>query len=51
MDNNRTKILNGKKSLFYYNDIMNYIKNRNTNIPKKKAETKIIYKTNNPGRN
>ena len=35
MDNNRTKILNGKKSLFYYNDIMNYIKNRNTNIPKK----------------
>ena len=51
MDNNRTKILNGKKSLFYYNDIMNYIENRNINIPKTKPETKIIYQTNNPGRN
>ena len=40
MDNNRTKILNGKKSLFYYNDIMNYIKNRNTNIPQKKNRNK-----------
>ena len=40
MDNNRTKILNGKKSLFYYNDIMDYIKNRNTNIPKKNQKQK-----------
>lgn len=51
MDNNRTKILNGRKSLFYYNDIMNYIENRNINIPKTIPETKIIYQTNNPGRN
>ena len=44
MDNNRTKILNGKKSLFYYNDIMNYIKNRNTNIPKKNQKQKSYTK-------
>ena len=50
MDNNRTKILNGKKSLFYCNDIMNYIKNGNINISKTKPET-IIYQTNNRGRN
>ena len=43
MNNDRTKTLNRKKP-FYYNDIINYIKNQNQNIPKIKPETKIIYK-------
>ena len=42
MNNNRTKTLNGKKP-FYYNDIINYIKNQNQNVPKTKPETKMIH--------
>ena len=42
MNNNRTKTLNGKKP-FYYNDIVNYIKNQNQNVPKTKPETKMIH--------
>ena len=42
MENNRTKNLIDKKP-FYYNDITNYIKNKNQNIPKLKLQTKIIY--------
>ena len=38
----RAKTLNGKK-LFYYNNIINYIKNQNKNIFKTKPETKIVY--------
>ena len=41
MNNNRTKTLNRKKP-FYYN-IINYIKNQNKNIFKRKPETKIVY--------
>ena len=42
MNNDRTKTLNGKKP-FYYNDIINYIKNQNQNVPKTKPETKMIH--------
>ena len=42
MENNRTKNIIDKKP-FYYNDITNYIKNKNQNIPKLKLQTKIIY--------
>ena len=42
MDNSRTDTLNNKKP-FYYQDITNYIKNRNKEITK--AETKSIYQT------
>ena len=42
MNNNRTKTLNKKKT-FYYQDILNYIKNHNKDITTAKAETKIIY--------
>ena len=42
MENNRTKNLIDKKP-FYYNDITNYIKNKNQSIPKLKLQTKIIY--------
>ena len=41
-DKNRTKTLSDKKP-YYYNGIINYIKNHNKNIPKLKPETKIIY--------
>ena len=43
MNTNRTKTLNKKKA-FYYNDIINYIKDQNRNITKIKPETKTIYK-------
>ena len=46
MNNNRTKTRN-RKNPFYCNDIINYIKNQNQNIPKIEPETKIMYKKNN----
>ena len=43
MKNNRTKTISGRK-LFYYHDIINYIKNHNKNITKTiEIETKTIY--------
>ena len=42
MKNNRTKTISGRK-LFYYHDIINYIKNHNKNITKTKTETNTIY--------
>ena len=48
MDNRRAKALNNKNP-FYYQDIINYIKNYNEDIKKTKAETKAIYRKNNPG--
>ena len=42
MKNNRTKTISGRK-LFYYHDIIHYIKNHNKNITKTKIETKTIY--------
>ena len=50
MNNNRKKTLNGKKT-FYYNDIINYTKNQNQNIPKIiinkiNAQLKTIIPTN-----
>ena len=42
-NNNRAKTTN-KESPFYYKDLVQYIKYRNTNITKLKNETKIIYK-------
>ena len=42
MNNSRNKTLNKKKP-FYYNDIINYIKDQNQSITKIKPETKQIY--------
>ena len=42
MENNRTKRLSSKNP-FYYQDIINYIKNQNNDITKTKIETKTIY--------
>ena len=43
MENSRTRMLNGKNPYYYYNDIINYIKNHNKNIPKLKPVAEIIY--------
>ena len=42
MKNNRTKTISGRK-LFYYHNIINYIKNHNKSITKTTTETKTIY--------
>ena len=43
MENSRTKMLNGKNPYYHYNDIINYIKNHNKNIPKLKPVAEITY--------
>ena len=43
MENSRKKMLNDKNPYYYYNDIINYIKNHHKNIPKLKPVAKIIY--------
>ena len=42
MSNNRSKTLTTKKT-FYYNSLINYIKNYNYDITKIRNETKAIY--------
>ena len=41
-NNNRAKTTN-QKTLFYYYDLICYIKTQNPNLPKIKANTKLLY--------
>ena len=49
MSNNRSTTLATEKP-FYYNDLIQYIKNYNYDITKTRNETKTIYKKNYPRR-